>query len=134
MLKLHNACRIIHVEYIFNYKPSYTIIGTCYLNLEYFFSEYYSVVSSEICVKKCNYCKRCSVLPALACFVSGMKPHLLLISLLQQLHVAASLAVTFSQGGAPMFRQVRGRRYTPTLRVNPRINMVGDIATRNPSH
>lgn len=76
--------------------------------------------------------KHSSIIPTVQCFVSHVKPHLLLITLLQQLHVAASLAVRSSQGGAPMLRQVRRRGHTSTLRINPGIDMVGDIATWNP--
>lgn len=66
--------------------------------------------------------------------LSHEKPHLLLVPFLQQLHVAAPLAVSSSQGGAPMFRQVGRGGHTPALRVDPGINMVGDIATRNPTN
>lgn len=62
------------------------------------------------------------------------KPHLLLIALLQQLHVTASLAVRPSQGGAPMLGQVRRGGHTSTLRVDPGVDVVGDITARNPAN
>lgn len=57
--------------------------------------------------------------------------YLLLIPFLQQLHVAPALAVSPPQGGAAMLGQVRRRGHAPTLRVNPGVDVVGDIAARN---
>lgn len=59
------------------------------------------------------------------------KHHLLLVPLLQQLHVAPSLAVRSSQGGTSMLKEVRGRGHATTLRINPGVDVVGDIAAWN---
>lgn len=60
--------------------------------------------------------------------------HLLLISLLQYLHGAASLAVGASQGGTAVLWEVRGRGHTATLRVHPGVHMVSDITPRDTPH
>lgn len=59
------------------------------------------------------------------------KHHLLLVPLLQQLHVAPSLAVRSSQGGTSMLKEVRGRGHAATVRINPGVDVVGDIAAWN---
>lgn len=58
--------------------------------------------------------------------------YLLFVSLLKELHVAASLTVCPSKRGAPVLEQIRRGRHTPTLRIHPGINVVGNIAARNP--
>lgn len=57
--------------------------------------------------------------------------HLLLVSLLEQLHVAASLTLRSLHSGTAVLGQVRRRRHAATLRVNPGVNMVGDVAPGN---
>lgn len=82
---------------------------------------------------KCDL-KSFKLIKVLLFWLFGSFAYLLLVSLLQELHVAPPLTLGSPQGGAPMLGQVRGRRHAPALRIHPGVNVVGDVAAGNPPH
>lgn len=64
-----------------------------------------------------------------------MNLHLLLISVLQKLHVAAALTVRPAQSGTAMLsQQVRGWGHTAPLWIHPGVDMICDITTWDTAH